>query len=168
MSDAAHVQSPLMNVQRGAVPRSSIWFALSILVGAIFIYAGAVKVWDPLAFANDIAHYRILSWPLGIRLAFYLPWLEILCGLALILGRLRTGAVAILLALTGVFIVASIAARLRGIDLNCGCFGSAGKGLSFTWHLVIDFAILGGLLALCFSALVPRSRPALDGHRGDF
>jgi putative oxidoreductase len=98
----------------------------------------------------------VLNWPLSIRLAFYLPWLEIFCGLALIFGRLRVGAVTVLLALTVIFIAVSVAALLLGIDINCGCFGSAGKGLSFTWHMLIDFAILGGLLALCFSPLAFR------------
>ena len=157
MNTSPHVQSPLMNATGAAAQRSLVWPVLAILLGAVFIYAGATKVGSPLAFASDILHYRILPYPIGIRLAFYLPWLEILCGLALILGRLRSGALAILVGLTAIFIVASIAARLRGIDLTCGCFGSAGKGLSFTWHLVIDFAILAGLLALCFSPLAPRS-----------
>ena len=157
MSLSPHLQSPLMNVQRGAVRQSLVWPALAIVIGAIFVYAGATKVWNPLGFANDISHYRILSWPLGIRLAFYLPWLEILCGLALVFGRLRAGGTAILLALTAIFIAASIIARARGIDINCGCFGSVGKGLGFTWHLAIDFALLAGLLALCFSPLVSRA-----------
>jgi putative oxidoreductase len=157
MSTSPHVQSPLMNVHRGAPRQSFVWPALALILGAVFVYAGATKVWNPIVFASDIAHYHILPWPLGIRLAFYLPWLEILCGLALILGRLRAGGTAILLALTAIFIVASIAARARGIDVNCGCFGSAGKGLGFTWHLAIDFALLAGLLALCFSPVMSRS-----------
>ena len=145
-----------MNAPRGVVRPSFVWPVLAILIGGVFVYAGATKVLNPLTFANDIFHYKILSWPLGIRLAFYLPWLEILCGFALILGRLRAGGAAILLGLTAIFIVASIVARARGIDVNCGCFGNAGKGLSFTWHLAIDFAILGGLLALCFSPWAAR------------
>ncbi|MDQ6764516.1 MAG: DoxX family membrane protein [Verrucomicrobiota bacterium] len=156
MNSSSHVQSPLMQGQERATPRPIFWWAIAVVIGGIFIYAGATKIWDPMAFANDISNYRILSWPLGIRLAFYLPWLEILCGLALIFGRLRAGAVAILLALTLVFIAASIVARARGIDLNCGCFGSAGKGLGFTAHLLIDFAILAALVALTFSPLTSR------------
>lgn len=149
MSSSPHVQSPLMNVQRGSVAaRSLLWPALSIIVGAVFIYAGVLKAWDPFAFAKDIDHFRILSYPLGMRVAFYLPWLEILCGLALIVGRLRSGAIAILGGLMVVFTIATIAAKARGIDLDCGCFGSVGKGLGFTAHLLIDFALLAALLAL--------------------
>ena len=151
MNTSPHVQSPLLNAQRGGIAaRSLLWPALSVIVGAVFIYAGVLKAWNPFSFADDIEHFRILSWPLGIRLAFYLPWLEILCGLGLIVGWLRSGATAILTGLMVVFIGATIAAKARGLNLDCGCFGSVGKGLSFTSHLLIDFALLASLLVLWF------------------
>lgn len=152
MNSSPHVQSPLMGVQRGGPRRSPFWLVLTGVIGAVFIYAGASKAWDPIAFTRDIQNFHILPWPLGVRLAFYLPWLEILCGLALLTGYLRKGAVAILTSLTVVFIAATMAAKVRGIDLACGCFGSATKNLTFSWHLVLDFALLAGLLALLFSA----------------
>ncbi|MBA3273397.1 MAG: DoxX family protein [Chthoniobacterales bacterium] len=133
------------------VPRSAwtyIRYALAAAIAAVFIYAGVLKVGDPVAFGRDISNFHILPWWIGTRMAFYLPWLEIICGIALFVPRLRIGAVAILTALTAVFIGATIAARVRGIDVNCGCFGSASKDLTFGWHLAIDFAILGALLLL--------------------
>ncbi len=123
---------------------------VAAVIGGLFIYAGGLKVGDPAAFAKDISNFHILPWPLGVRLAFYLPWLEIICGAALFVGWFRSGAIAILTGLTAVFIGATIAARLRGIDVNCGCFGSASKDLTFGWHLAIDFALLAGLLLLWF------------------
>lgn len=152
MNSSPHVQSPLMGVQRGGPRRSLFWTVLAGVIGVVFIYAGASKAWDPIAFTRDIQNFHLLPWPLGVRLAFYLPWLEILCGLALLTGYLRSGAVAILTSLTVVFIAATVAAKVRGIDLACGCFGSATKNLTFSWHLVLDFALLAGLLALLFSS----------------
>ncbi len=138
-----------MNVHRGAAPaRSLTWTLLAVAIGAVFIYAGVLKTLDPVKFARDIGNFHILPWPLGVRLAFYLPWLEIICGLALLAGVLRVGALSILSALTIVFIGATISAKLRGINPDCGCFGSATKDLSFGWHLLIDLAILAALLAL--------------------
>ena len=139
----------------GRAPDAVPWwqFLLAFLIGAVFIYAGASKAWDPVAFASDIQNFHVLSWPLGVRLAFYLPWLEILCGLALVTGCLRGGAVGILSALMIAFIALTIAARMRGIDLDCGCFGKATKNLPFVWHLVIDFALFAGLLILWPSSL---------------
>ena len=152
MKTVRHVQSPFMNAP-GASPaakRPVIFLVLAIAVAAVFLYAGALKVWDPGKFARDIQNFKIVPWAIAIRLAFYLPWLEILCGLALITGWLRAGAVALLTGLTVIFIGATIAAKARGIDLDCGCFGSVGKNLTFTWHLVIDFAILAALVVLWY------------------
>jgi len=39
---------------------------------------------------------------------------------------------------------------MRGIDVSCGCFGSASSNLSFTSHLVLDFCLLAVLLILWF------------------
>jgi uncharacterized membrane protein YphA (DoxX/SURF4 family) len=149
MSEIQHVQSPLVNVERRSRSEARPFeFVLALLVAAVFLYAGVLKAWEPIKFAEDIQKYHILSWPLGVRLAFYLPWLEIICALALLIRGLRRGAAAILTLLTLVFIAVTIAAKVRGINLDCGCFGSAAKNLPFAWHLVIDFALLGALLLL--------------------
>jgi hypothetical protein len=68
----------------------------------------------------------------------------------LILRRLYLGGLSILAALISIFIVATIAAKVRGIDITCGCFGHASKNWSFTAHLALDLAILAALLALSF------------------
>src|SRR5436853_7919267 len=122
-----------------------IWRAVDLIVAAVFIYAGAIKVLDPIRFAGDIDNYKILPWAVGVRLAFYLPWLEIFCGLALITRRLYRGGLSILTALVSVFIVASIVAKARGLDITCGCFGHASKNWSFTAHLALDFVLLAML-----------------------
>lgn len=121
---------------------------IAIVVGALFVYAGAVKIIDPIEFARDIDNYKMLPWKMCVALALYLPWLEILCGLALITRRLYRGSVFLVTGMMGVFIVASIVARSRGLDVSCGCFGHASKYLNFSWHLVLDFVLLGGLLLL--------------------
>lgn len=130
-----------------------VWRIVDMIVGGIFIYAGAIKVLDPVQFATDIDNYKILPWPISVGLAFYLPWLEMLCGLALILRRLYLGGLSILTGLVGVFLVATIAAKLRGLDITCGCFGHASQNWNFPTHVALDLAILGALLALSFRVL---------------
>jgi putative oxidoreductase len=142
------VQRPAVNVQRSGGAMRVVSTVVAVVIGALFVYAGAVKVLDPVGFAGDIENYKTLPWPIGVRLAFYLPWLEILCGLALITRRLFPGGVFILTILMSVFIIATIAAKARGLDISCGCFGHATKSLSFVWHLALDFLLLGGLLFL--------------------
>ena len=124
---------------------------MDLIVGGIFIYAGVMKIFDPVGFANDIDNYKILPWALTVRLAFYLPWLEILCGLAVILGLLYRGGLLILTALISIFIIASVIAKARGLDITCGCFGHASKYVSFFGHLALDFVLLALLVALWFT-----------------
>jgi putative oxidoreductase len=132
--------------------RQLLWRAVGIIIGGIFIYAGAVKVIDPVEFARDIDNYKMLPWQMSVGVALYLPWLEIFCGLALITRLLYRGGVLILMALMAFFVVITIVAKARGLDISCGCFGHASKYLSFSWHLVLDFLLLGGLVLLLKSS----------------
>jgi putative oxidoreductase len=125
-----------------------VWRIVDVIVGGVFIYAGAIKAFDPIRFANDIDNYKIFPWVIGVRLAFYLPWLEIFCGLALIARRLYFGGLSILAALVSIFIAGTIAAKVRGLDITCGCFGHATKNWSFTRHLAFDLILLAAVVAL--------------------
>jgi uncharacterized membrane protein YphA (DoxX/SURF4 family) len=121
---------------------------LAVLAGAVFVYAGILKVRDPLQFANDLNNYHIFPWPIGVRIAFYLPWLEILAGLALVFHRFFLGGLAITGALMLTFIGATIWAKALGINVSCGCFGTASSNLPFVWHLVLNGSILAILIFL--------------------
>ena len=125
-----------------------VWRIVNFIVGGVFVYAGALKALDPIGFASDIDNYKILPWTISVGLAFYLPWLEIFCGLALVARRLYLGGLSILTALVSIFMIATIAAKIRGLDITCGCFGHASKNWNFSGHLALDLALLAGLLAL--------------------
>jgi putative oxidoreductase len=125
-----------------------LWRILDLIVGGIFIYAGVIKALDPVQFANDIDNYKALPWFISVRLAFYLPWLEIVCGLTLIFRFLYRGGLSILTALILIFVGATIAAKARGLDITCGCFGHASKNWNFTSHLLLDLLILAAALVL--------------------
>ncbi len=129
-------------------PRSWLWRLIGFVAGGLFVYAGIIKAMDPLKFADDITNYHIVPWSVAARTAFYLPWLEILCGLAVIFRKLYTGALAMLIGMMLVFVAATISAKVRGIDITCGCFGKASSNLSFGGHLVLDLVILGAFVAL--------------------
>jgi hypothetical protein len=133
-----------------------VWRILDLIVGGIFIYAGVLKVLDPVEFGLDIDNYKLLPWFISVRLAFYLPWLEILCGLALIFRFLYRGGLSILTALILVFIGATMAAKLRGLDITCGCFGHASQHWSFLQHMATDLAIFIAVVALLLAELKRR------------
>ena len=157
MNETPNVQSPTLNAQVSAedAPPSIKYRSLKIfcwlvalIVAGVFIYAGALKALDPVQFAHDIDHYKILPWSASVALAFYLPWVEILCGLGLIFRFLYRGALSILTALIVVFTLATIAAKVRGLDITCGCFGHASQHWSLPAHLATNLGILAALLAL--------------------
>ena len=143
-----------MNDAKRRVRVSSKWAGriIDFVIGGIFIYAGVIKALDPVRFANDIDNYKVLPWTLGAGLAFYLPWLEIFCGIALLVRKFYRGALAILIALDVIFIAATIAAKARGLDITCGCFGHASQHWSFPQHMAVDLAILVAVLMLWFQA----------------
>src|SRR6266508_5412644 len=140
-----------LNVQLSTRPQFP-WRIVDVIVAGIFIYAGAIKALDPVQFASDIDNYKIVPWPVSVVLAFYLPWLEIFCGFALVVRLLYRGALSISTALILQFTFATVAAKVRGLDITCGCFGHASQHWSFPSHLATNLAILAGLLALLFKA----------------
>ena len=133
-----------------------VWRVLSrildFVLAGLFIYAGGLKAYDPVQFASDIDNYKLLPWSVSVALAFYLPWLEILCALGLVFRFLYRGALSILTASIVVFTLATIAAKVRGLDITCGCFGHASQNWSFPSHLATNLAILAAVLALLFKA----------------
>jgi len=142
-----------------------VWWTLGVLVGGIFIYAGASKALNPVRFATDVDNYKLVPWSFAVGIAFYLPWLEIFSGLAVVLRKFYRGGLLILTLLILVFLVVTIAAKVRGLDITCGCFGRASEHWSFPQHLAVDLAILIGLVALFGQELVRKEyQPGNEGR----
>jgi putative oxidoreductase len=121
---------------------------IRVAIAGTFIYAGVTKALSPLRFVTDIANYHLLPWWAAVRLAFYLPWLEIVCGVAVLFLRLKRAAICILLFLTSIFLIAVVSAKMRGINISCGCFGHTTRDLSFASHIVLNFGIIFGIFLL--------------------
>ncbi|MBP7950827.1 MAG: hypothetical protein KA004_14340 [Verrucomicrobiales bacterium] len=124
----------------------------ALYFGGLFIYAGFAKIWDqgPLQFTDDIRSFHLLEDPWVAIVALFLPWVEILCGGAVVLGPLRKGGLAILTASLVVFLIGIAIAWHRGIDLNCGCFGkteSHSTNAELFWR-DIGLLALGSVLLL--------------------
>jgi len=159
------------------------WRILDFILAAVFIFAGLSKMFDldhlvadlvhlqfgnalvhfrqleavsPVEFANGIDNFKLVPWPVSVALAFYLPWLEIFCSLGLMFRLLYRGALSLLIMLIVVFTLAITAAKVRGLDITCGCFGHASQHWSFPSHLATNLIILAGLLALTFSSRLKR------------
>ena len=150
-SNAERSEDPTLGNGRSAINGWRVfWRILDFVLAAVFVSAGALKAVDPVGLAHDVDHFKILPWTVGVALAFYLPWLEILCGFGLVFRFLYRGALSILTALILIFTLAIVAAKVRGLDITCGCFGHASQHWSFPSHIATNLAILIALLVLSF------------------
>lgn len=101
--------------------------AFCLIVGGVFIWAAVLKIRDPLGFAQSIVNYKVVRNSIAVWVAIVLPWLELAAGVFLIAGLWRrTSALLLSLMLAG-FIVLIAITMLRGIDVDCGCFGSLSR-----------------------------------------
>jgi uncharacterized membrane protein YphA (DoxX/SURF4 family) len=120
---------------------SKLALVLSWIFGGLFIFAGWQKVQDPTQFLTSIRGFHLVPDPYAAWLALSLPWMEIFAGLAVVTGFLRRGGLLLLNASLVAFIVALLSAWIRGINVECGCFGSIKTG-SILQELGLDMVLL--------------------------
>lgn len=124
------------------------------ILGIVLIVYGVQKVGAATDFLKSIHAYGILPtrppWILNIT-AIGLPWLEILCGAALILGPLRRGAALLSCVVLTVFTAAIVVRSLQvmgaegtaffELAFDCGC----GSGAVVIWQkLIFNGALIAG------------------------
>ncbi len=137
------------------------WFLFSIrlVLSAVFVYAGVIKVIDPQSFADSVASFKILPSPLIGPTALSLPPMEIVVGVLLLIGRYKRQAAASIFALGTVFAIALVQAIFRGLEVDCGCFGEGDPSIWSTWmSLGRDLLILLGSGLLYKSSGSPPSK----------
>jgi putative oxidoreductase len=132
---------------RRDVLRDYAMLGLSLALAAVFAYAGLDKIREPLQFADNIAGFAILPAALINLLALTLPVFEIACALLLLLPLTRRVA-SLAVALTCLmFFTALASALLRGLTLDCGCFGVGAPSRSKMWlELGLDVALFTAAL----------------------
>lgn len=149
--------------QRGGA-RAPWWGLLArLVVGGVWIWAGAHKLFDPASSIAAVRAYEILPADLVEPVAYLLPALEVVVGATLVVGLLTRGAALLSAVLLVAFIVGVASAWARGLEIDCGCFGDGGANPEATsqypWEIARDVA----LLALSLLLLRLRStRLALD------
>ena len=103
-----------------------------IVLGGILVYASWHKIVDPPDFAKIIYNYRLFP-PASIHmLAVFVPWIELVAGLALISGiGLRGGA--LMAAIFFSFFILALSYNLaRECPTICGCFDTHASGRDLT------------------------------------
>ena len=116
-------------------------YLFRLVLGGVFIWAGIIKITNPLGFAQDISNYQILPQSISFFLALFLPWIEVICGVFIITGLFLRSSSLFLCGLLGGFLILIIVTLIRGIDVECGCFGSLGRQVDYKL-LLTDCALL--------------------------
>ena len=147
-----------------------VLFVLSrLFLGGIFVYASYDKILHPVAFAEIVYNYQILPDVLVNLVALFLPWIELLVGLSLIVGGWLPGALLISNFLLLLFFGTLVFNTARGLDIDCGCFttsiGSSSGG-HMLWYLFRDGLLLfvGVFLLFSFLFLKPPKGSRFDGR----
>lgn len=103
---------------RAGIERAARW-----TLAAVFAAAAVPKILSPHDFAVVVFRYQMLPYPLVNLAALFLPWLELVCAVALVAApRWREAALTLLGGLLLVFTAAIAFNLYRGIDIACGCF----------------------------------------------
>ena len=130
-----------------------------LIVGGVWIVAGALKITNPEASVSAVRAYQILPMGMVETVGRVLPALELVIGICLILGvMLRvTGLISALLLLAFIIGIASV--WMRGISINCGCFGDGGAVedafSKYPWEIARDVGLLLLSLWLVFGPATP-------------
>jgi uncharacterized membrane protein YphA (DoxX/SURF4 family) len=104
------------------------WFGLvaRLVVGGVWIVAGALKLPDPHASVQAVRAYQLLPGDSAVLIGNALPAVEVVLGALLVLGVLTRPAAAVSAALMLAFVVGIASVWARGIEIDCGCFGGGG------------------------------------------
>ena len=126
-------------------------FLVRITLAFIFIYAGATKISDPEGFALSISNYRLLPVSLLNFLAITLPWIEIITAILLVFGIAVKENSAIIFSMLFIFTIAIGVSLLRGLNIDCGCFGKGTQiGLLKIGENIL--MIIGSVLLIAFGS----------------
>ena len=137
------------------------------ILGLTFIYASFHKILSPADFAKIIYGYDLFPAALINLMAITIPFVELMAGLALVLGIYpRSAALIIDVMLLG-FIVALSINLARGHEFDCGCFSAAQAGYTpSAWVLLgRDFLLLTVGLQIFFYRNSSKKRLIVIGHK---
>ncbi len=130
-------------------------FALRLLLGGVFLTAGALKVMHSTDLAAAIAGYRLLPASIVLPLAIALPPLELIFGFYLVAGLFTRIAAGIVCGMLLVYAGAIAWAVVRHLQVSCGCFGPGDNAVADWPH------VIGDVLLACAALVVVRGAPGV-------
>lgn len=143
---------------RRVIDNDYLTLIVRLFIGGMFIYASYYKIVEPISFAKSIWYYHLVPGYLINIVALVMPWLELLCGLGLILGIFYRGSVLWVNIMLLVFMIALATAVVRGISIDCGCFKASAAGTDSAKETLIRDV---GLFILSLQLLFSRSKKCM-------
>lgn len=114
--------------------RSQALLLSRILGGGALLLAGLIKLkGGPLVFQLSIESFKLLPDFAPLPLAYLLPWTEVVFGAALLLGVWSRQAALMVLGIYVAFTLGLASVLLRGISVDCGCFGGLFGESKVSW-----------------------------------
>lgn len=107
------------------------------LIGVTFVYASYHKILEPGDFARIIYGYDLFPKDSINLIAIILPFIELVGGLALIMGICPRAAILLINLLLLLFIIALSINFIRGHQFDCGCFSSQKLGIEASSHMLL-------------------------------
>lgn len=105
------------------------WIGLGarIVLGVVLVVAGALKVADLEQSVLAVRGYQVLPYDVAVAVGYVLPPLEIIVGLLLVVGLFTRWAGLVGALMMAAFVVGISQAWIRGLTIDCGCFGGGGQ-----------------------------------------
>jgi uncharacterized membrane protein YphA (DoxX/SURF4 family) len=136
-----------------------------LILGVVLVVAGGFKVTSPAVSARAVRAFQILPYDFAGYVGYALPVVEILVGLLLVAGLFTRLSAAVGGLLMMAFIIGISSAWIRGLSIDCGCFGGGGTVAARQTQYLADLLRDAGLIA-CAAWLVARPRTAYSlDHR---
>jgi uncharacterized membrane protein YphA (DoxX/SURF4 family) len=95
-------------------------------LAAVWLVSGLLKAVDPDQTYVAVRAYDVLPEPGVEVVAALLPWVELALGVLLLAGVATRLVAAMSAVLLVVFVAGVIQAWVRGLSIDCGCFGGGG------------------------------------------
>ena len=115
-------------------------FVFRLCVGGFFIYASMSKIPYPAQFAEATANYRLVPYWLLNPVAVFLPWVEFICGLFLVIGFTSRASAVLIGLLLVMFNIMVLINMYWGAPITCGCYDTVGEPIG--WKKIIENLIL--------------------------
>ena len=143
----------------------SEWVGLvaRLVLGVVLVVSGYLKVGSLESSAEAVRAFKILPYDLANLVGYVLPVLELAIGALLVLGLFtRISGIAGALLMVA-FLIGIVSVWVRGISIDCGCFGGGGvvapEDTNYLWDVVRD---VGMVLCGVWLAVRPRTPASMD------